>query len=241
MLTLFCKHPAVKDADLSSIRVVFLGGTLLSVHLAQTMGEIVPQAVVEQGYGMTELTGILTMPPVNRRVVTDAVGHFLPGFTERIVKPDGSLADIGESGEFWVRSGDQLYFDENRELHVVDRIKDFIKVGGFQVAPAELEARLRGNPQIVRRPEPAALARVRENPEEGKNIKTALIQDIASNMAKYKALAGGVEFIDAIPNTPSGKLLRRSLRVGFSNTRVRRSFSVWPRTSTWVLWSFGEY
>ncbi|KAJ7932174.1 hypothetical protein B0H13DRAFT_2308028 [Mycena leptocephala] len=65
MLTLFCKHPAMKYADLSSLHVIFVGGAPLSVHLARTLAEIVPQAFVEQSYGMTELTGILTMPPLD--------------------------------------------------------------------------------------------------------------------------------------------------------------------------------
>ncbi|KAJ7152691.1 amp dependent CoA ligase [Mycena crocata] len=255
MLTLFCKHPAVRDADLSSLRVVFVGGAPMSVHLAKAMGKVVPQAVIEQGYGMTELTGILTMPPLNRRVATDAVGHLLPGFTARVLKSDGSLAGVGESGELyvtgpslaihyvnnqqisketfvdgWVRSGDEVYFDENQELHIVDRIKDFIKVGGFQVAPAELEARLVTNPDITDCcvvPVPhdfngqvprayavlsrAASERIRQNPEEKEMIKAALIKDIEINKAKYKRLVGGVEFVDAIPKTSSGKLLRRAL------------------------------
>ncbi|KAJ7185242.1 amp dependent CoA ligase [Mycena filopes] len=250
------KHPAVKSADLSSLRVVFVGGAPLSVPLAEAMGELIPHAVVEQGYGMTELTGTLTMPPLNRRVATDAVGHLLPGFTARVVKPDGSLAGIGETGELyvtgpslathyvnneqisrdtfidgWVRTGDEVYFDENLELHIVDRIKDFIKVGGYQVAPAELEARLVTNADItdccvvpilhkfsgeVPRAyvvlSTDALARIRASPLEGEKIKRALIEDIANSKAKYKGLAGGVEFVDVIPKTASGKLLRRALR-----------------------------
>ncbi|KAJ7104368.1 phenylacetyl-CoA ligase [Mycena belliarum] len=257
MLTLFCKHPAVKNADLSSLRVVFVGGAPLSVPLAEAMGKIVPHAVVEQGYGMTELTGILTMPPLNRRIATHAVGHLLPGFTARVVKHDGALAERGESGELyvagpslathyvnnekisretflngWVRTGDEVYFDENDELHVVDRIKDFIKVGGFQVAPAELEARLVMNTDVTDCcvvPVPhefsgevpkayvvlsaRARERIQEDPKEGEKIKAALLQDIAANLTKYKALLGGVDFIDVIPKTPSGKLLRRALRV----------------------------
>ncbi|KAJ7087682.1 phenylacetyl-CoA ligase [Mycena belliarum] len=256
MLTLFCKHPAAKEADLSSLRVVFIGGAPLSVHLAEEMGKLVPQAVVEQGYGMTELTGILTMPPLNRRVAKEAVGHLLPGFTARVVKPDGSLAGVGESGELhvtgpslashyvnnekisretfvdgWVRSGDEVYFDADGELHIVDRIKDFIKVGGFQVAPAELEARLVTNENITDCcvvPVPHdfsgqvprayavlskdALERIERDPEERERIRAVLIEDIANNKAKYKALVGGVEFIDVIPKGPSGKLLRRALR-----------------------------
>ncbi|KAJ7032416.1 acetyl-CoA synthetase-like protein [Mycena alexandri] len=266
MLTLFCKHPAVKGADLSSLRVVFVGGAPLSVPLAEAMGEIVPHAVVEQGYGMTELTGILTMPPLDRRVATDAVGYLLPGFTARVVKPDGSLAGIGESGELyvtgpslathyvnnkkmfnpnrvscsseetfiegWVRTGDEVYFDQDRELHIVDRIKDFIKVGGYQVAPAELEARLVTNPDItdccvVPIPDQfpgevpgayvvlSADARERlRRPSESSKIGShgICLQDITKNKARYKGLAGGVKFIDAIPKTASGKLLRRALR-----------------------------
>ncbi|KAJ6559825.1 amp dependent CoA ligase [Mycena capillaripes] len=251
MLTLFCKHSAVKDADLSSLRVVFVGGAPMSVHLAEAMGEIVPHAVVEQGYGMTELTGILTMPPLNRRVATNAVGHLLPGSTACVIKADGSLASIGETGELyvtgpscathyvnneqisketfmdgWVRSGDEVYFDENQELHI-----DFIKVGGYQVAPAELEARLVTNPDITdccvigvphefsgEVPKAyavlskATLERIRLDPEEANRIKTTMIEDIAKNKAKYKRLVGGVEFLEAIPKTTSGKLLRRALR-----------------------------
>lgn len=43
------------------------------------------------------------MPPLNRRIATDAVGHLLPGFIARVVKSDGSLAGIGESGELYVK------------------------------------------------------------------------------------------------------------------------------------------
>ncbi|KAJ7872930.1 amp dependent CoA ligase [Mycena leptocephala] len=265
MLSLFCKHPAVKDADLSSLRVVFVGGAPMSVHLAKAMGEIVPQAVVEQAYGMTELTGVVTMPPLNRRVATDAVGYLLPGFTARVLKADGSLAGIGESGELyvtgpscatryvnneqlsketfvdgWVRTGDEVYFDEYQELHIVDRLKDFIKVGGYQVAPAELEARLVANPDItdccvVAIPHEFsgevpkayavlskdALERIRLDPEETNKIKATLIEDIANNKAKYKRLIGGVEFVDVIPKTPSGKSLRRVFRTSAGQVAYR--------------------
>ncbi|KAJ7226306.1 phenylacetyl-CoA ligase [Mycena rebaudengoi] len=256
MLTLFCKHPAVKAEDLKSLRVVFIGAAPLSLHLTRLMAKIVPQAIIEQSYGMTELTGILTMPPLNRRLATDAVGHLLPGFAARVVKIDGTLAKPGESGELyvrgpslalyyannekisketfvdgWVRSGDKVFFDNNHELHIVDRIKDFIKVGGYQVSPTELEARIFTNPDVVECsviPVPhefhgevpkayvvlreAALERIKHDPRESDNIKAALIQDIADNKIKYKWLTGGVEFIDSIPKTPSGKVLRRVLR-----------------------------
>ncbi|KAJ7665005.1 hypothetical protein B0H17DRAFT_1211050 [Mycena rosella] len=211
------------------------------------MGEIIPQAVVKQGYGMTELTGILIMPPLNRRVTTDAVGHLLPGFIARVVNSDGSRASIEEIGELyvtgpslathymnnekiskeifldgWVRSGDEVHFDENGELHIVDRIQDFIKVGDFQFAPAELEARLASSPNItdccvVPLPHEFSGQWIHKDPGEAKMIKAALIQEIADNKAKYKRFVGGVEFVDLIPKTPSTNLLRRALRAGYTS------------------------
>ncbi|KAJ6624199.1 phenylacetyl-CoA ligase [Mycena sp. CBHHK59/15] len=260
IMVLFCKartpHPAVKAEDLTSLRVVFVGGAPVNIHFVQTMAKLVPQAVIEQSYGMTEVAGILAMPPLNRRLATSSGGHLLPGFTARVMKRDGSIAGPGETGELyvtgpslaihylnnekisketfvdgWIHTGDEVYFDENGEIHVVDRIKEFIKVRAFQVAPAELEARLVANPDVVDCcvvPVPhefsgeipkayvvlskEALERIHQNPEESENIKTALIEDIANNRAKYKQLAGGVEFIDAIPRNAAGKLLRRVLR-----------------------------
>ncbi|KAJ7258711.1 phenylacetyl-CoA ligase [Mycena haematopus] len=256
IVVLFCKHPAVKAEDLTSLRVVFVGGAPVNIHFVQTMAALIPHAVVEQSYGMTEVAGLVGMPPLNRRVATGSGGQLLPGNTGRVVKTDGFLAGPGETGEMyikgpslathyvnnpeisaatfidgWVRSGDECYFDEDGEIYVVDRIKDFIKVRGFQVAPAELEARLSASPDvadccIVPVPEEfsgeipkayvvlsqAAAARVAGNPEEGEKIKSVLIEDIAENKAKYKALSGGVEFIDSIPRNAAGKLLRRVLR-----------------------------
>ncbi|KAF7365573.1 hypothetical protein MVEN_00430700 [Mycena venus] len=255
ILVLFSKHPAVKAEDLTSLRVVFAGGAPVNNHLVRAMAALIPQAVVEQSYGMTEVAGILAMPPLNRRIATGSGGRLLPGNTARVVKQDGTLAGPGETGELyikgpslathyvnnekisadtfvdgWVRSGDECYFDEDGEIYVVDRIKDFIKVRGFQVAPAELEAQLAANPDVADCcvvPVPhefsgeipkayivlskAAAERVSRDPEEGEKIKSALIQDIAEKRAKYKAL-GELEFIDSIPRNAAGKLLRRVLR-----------------------------
>jgi acyl-CoA synthetase (AMP-forming)/AMP-acid ligase II len=66
---------------------------------------------------MTELTGILTMPPLNRRLATDAVGHLLPGFAARVVKIDGTLAKPGEWGELYVRGPSlALYYANNEKM-----------------------------------------------------------------------------------------------------------------------------
>ncbi|KAJ7658775.1 hypothetical protein DFH06DRAFT_1297501 [Mycena polygramma] len=245
ILTLFCKHPAMKNADLSSLRVIFVGAAPVSVHLAEAMGALVPQAVVEQGYGMSELTGILTMPPFNRRVATEAVGNLLPGCTTRVDKPDGSLAGVGETGELYVTglslatnylNNEQLIdacqFQSNIRRWVSgDAIHDHRLTFRQLVAPAELEARLVANADITECcvvgvthefsgevPKAYvvltkdALERICLESEEGNRIKMFLIEDMATNKAKYKTLVGVIEFIDVIPKTSSGKLLRRALR-----------------------------
>ncbi|KAJ7366350.1 acetyl-CoA synthetase-like protein, partial [Mycena albidolilacea] len=256
IMVLFCKHPAVKAEDLTSLRTGYVGGTPVNINLVQTMAALIPQAVVEQSYGMSEVAGILAMPPLNRRMSTGSGGRLLPGNTARIVKMDGGLAGPGQTGELyikgpslaihylnkqgisaatfidgWVRSGDECYFDENGEIYVMDRIKDLIKARGFQVAPAELEARLAASSDVADCcvvPVPhefsgeipkayvvlsqAAMERVFRDSKEGDKIKLALIQDIAENKSKFKALAGGLEFIEPIPRNAAGKLFRRVLR-----------------------------
>ncbi|KAJ7062336.1 acetyl-CoA synthetase-like protein [Mycena amicta] len=266
IMVLFSKHPAVVAEDLTSIRVVYAGGAPVNLHFVQALAKLIPQAVIEQSYGMTEVSGIVAMPPLDRQVSTGSGGCLLPGNSARVVKTevDGTTSTLsapGEPGELylrgpsiathyvnnekistetfvdgWVRTGDEVYIDEKGEIFVVDRIKDFIKVRAFQVAPAELESRLAASPDVadccvVPVPDEfsgqlpkayvvlsaAALERVRvagdpEGEKEKERIKTALIQDIAESKAKYKALAGGVEFIDAIPRNAAGKLLRRVLR-----------------------------
>jgi 4-coumarate--CoA ligase len=82
-------------------------------------------------------------------------------------------------------------------MHVVERVKELIKVRGFQVAPAELEGVLISH--LVRK--------------EGTNIQEAEVQAfMKEQLAGYKQLVGGVVFVDEIPKLPSGKILKRVLR-----------------------------
>jgi len=131
----------------------------------------------------------------------------------------------------WVHTGDEVYVNESKELFVVDRIKDLIKVKGFQVAPPELEGHLLELPEVADVcvvgkedeysgevpyafvvPSPAALERMKNDPAEAERLKAKIVKHVADNKVHFKRLAGGVEFIDMIPRNPSGKLLRRFLR-----------------------------
>ncbi|XP_077984527.1 uncharacterized protein LOC144439133, partial [Glandiceps talaboti] len=124
---------------------------------------------------------------------------------------------IDEDG--WVSSGDIGYIDEKYHLHVEDRLKELIKYKGFQVAPAELEALLISHPGI----QDAAVIPVQDE-EAGElpkafivtNSKNLLPEDVykfvEGKVSAFKKLRGGVEFIDEIPKSQSGKILRRLLK-----------------------------
>nr|XP_019931251.2 4-coumarate--CoA ligase 1-like [Aedes albopictus] len=122
--------------------------------------------------------------------------------------------------EGWLHSGDTGYFDDEGDFFIVDRIKDLIKYKGFQVAPAEVEDILLSHPKIrdaavVGIPDedsgelPAAFVVL----QEGAQLSAVDVQRfVASKLSPQKHLRGGVYFLQEIPKTGSGKILRRELR-----------------------------
>ncbi|GAA5840411.1 hypothetical protein JCM5353_004395 [Sporobolomyces roseus] len=130
--------------------------------------------------------------------------------------------------ERFVHTGDECKIDENGLLFVVDRIKELIKSSGYQVPPAELEGHLLSHPDVQdvavigipdeqRGEAPKAFVVPSTAWSSSKsNSEAALIEAlkkyVTDHKIKYKALSE-VELIDAIPKTPSGKLLRKDLRV----------------------------
>ena len=110
-------------------------------------------------------------------------------------------------------------------MYIVDRLKELIKVKGFQVAPAELEALLVEHPQItdaavIGRPDQESgevpLAFVVAAPDAGLD-EQAVMAYVADHVATYKHL-GEVRFTDAIPKSASGKILRRELRASMEGS-----------------------
>ena len=111
------------------------------------------------------------------------------------------------------------YYDSEGCFYITDRLKELIKVKGFQVAPAELEAILLTHPNIA----DAAVVgtpheRLGEAPKafvvrkEGGLAEEEVKQFVAGRVADFKQLAGGVQFIEAVPKSASGKILRRLLK-----------------------------
>ncbi|XP_029207684.2 surfactin synthase subunit 1-like [Acropora millepora] len=132
--------------------------------------------------------------------------------------PEATAQTIDSDG--WLCTGDVGHYDEDEHFFIVDRVKELIKYKGYQVPPAELEALLVSHPDIqdaavVGVPDVEAgelpMAFVVRKPNaaltEG-DVKTF----VDENVAPYKKLRGGVEFIDEIPRSLSGKILRRELK-----------------------------
>jgi len=119
--------------------------------------------------------------------------------------------------EGWCHTGDLGYVDEDGYFYIVDRLKELIKYKGYQVAPSELEAVLLNHPAFVE-------AAVVPSPDEqaGEVPKAfvvtrrpltaeEVINFVAGRVAPHKKIRR-VEFVEQLPKSPTGKLLRRVLR-----------------------------
>lgn len=135
--------------------------------------------------------------------------------------PDKTKECLSSSG--WLRTGDVAYYDEDGFFFVTDRIKELIKVRGFQVAPAELEALLLTNDNVIdvaviQVPDeasgelPRAYIVLKDNAVDEEALKKEIYDWVQTKVAPYKRLDGGIEFVDSIPKSASGKILRRVLR-----------------------------
>ena len=118
----------------------------------------------------------------------------------------------------WLHTGDIGKADADGYLYVVDRLKELIKYKGFPIAPAELEAAVQSHPAV------ADAAVIPSPDEEAGEVPKAFVvlrpgaqatpDDIMAHVAQHVAphkKVRRVEFVDAIPKVPSGKILRRQL------------------------------
>jgi len=131
-------------------------------------------------------------------------------------RPDATRDTIDADG--WLHTGDVGRIDEKERLYVVDRVKELIKYKGYQVAPAELEALLQSHDAIVDAaviPSPheeageVPKAFVVEAPEA--SVSADAVKDFVAERVAPQKKVRRVEFIEEVPKTASGKILRREL------------------------------
>jgi 4-coumarate--CoA ligase len=136
--------------------------------------------------------------------------------------PEKTQETMSSSG--WLRTGDVAYYDEEGFFFITDRIKELIKVKGFPVAPAELEELLLGHDMVndvavIQVPDeesgelPRAYIVLKPDCEKThQDMEKEIYEWVKERVAPYKRLDGGIEFIEVVPKSASGKILRRILR-----------------------------
>jgi long-chain acyl-CoA synthetase len=242
MFALLLNDPEIDEHDLSSLRVCFCSSAPLSLSLLNRFEERTG-AIITEGYGLTEATALVTSNPIDDERKPGSVG--MPVRCEvRVVDDKGSDLPIGEVGEIiirgknvmkgyynkpdgtaeamrdgWLYTGDMGNYDEDGYLYVVDRKKDLIITGGYNIYPAEIENALYKNPKIamatvigIPHEIKGEIARAYVVLKEGESAtEDEIIAFCRERIAKYKA-PREVEFRDTLPTTPTGKILKRELR-----------------------------
>ncbi|MFL5907467.1 MAG: AMP-binding enzyme, partial [Solirubrobacterales bacterium] len=138
-------------------------------------------------------------------------------------------------GDGWLRSGDIGRRDENGYFFIVDRLKELIKYKGYQVPPAELEAVLVSHPKVKDAGViPVPMEDGGEAPKacvvcDGDVDPDELIAYVAERVAPYKRIRE-IEFVDEIPKSASGKILRRVLREQHAGSAAREAAEAAPRS-----------
>ncbi|KAL5241560.1 hypothetical protein ACI65C_008970 [Semiaphis heraclei] len=136
--------------------------------------------------------------------------HNNPEATANTISPDG-----------WLSTGDIGYYNDQQEFFIVDRIKELIKVQGYQVPPAELEGILRTHPAVLDaavigvpddRTGEAPLAYVVLDSDKPAVGETDVKAFVAERVAPYKQITAGVRFVESLPKSAAGKILRRVLK-----------------------------
>jgi acyl-coenzyme A synthetase/AMP-(fatty) acid ligase len=134
-------------------------------------------------------------------------------------EPEATAAALRDG---WYHSGDIVRADADNFFYVLDRRKEMIKYKGFPVAPAEVESVLLEHPAVrdcgvVAKPDPVAgeipcaFVVLREGFTPGDKLDKQLCGFVADRLAHHKQ-PREIRFVDAVPRTPSGKVLRRELR-----------------------------
>ena len=243
-------HPRLESYDLSSLRYIMWGATPVSTDVAETVTRRTGVGWVP-AYGTTELPVIACNPLEGARL--DTVGRPVAGVQVRVVSLDsGRPVEPGDTGEIvarsaslmagylpaaataeaicdgWYRTGDVGTLDSEGFVRISDRLKEMIKVRGFQVAPAEIEMVLQGHPAVsdcavfgvpdgINGEAIVAAVAVRADRAGTDALAAELTTRVDRRLASYKHLSR-VVFVPDIPRLPSGKVLRRKLKEQYGCT-----------------------
>ena len=242
------EHPEFSSYDLTSLRTGVMAGSLCPEPLMRRVMRDMNLSEITIAYGLTEASPVITMTPRTSSVEqrSQTVGVLLPEVEARIVDPEtGRVRAAGERGELctrgyhvmkgyynnpeatraaidadgWLRTGDEASVDADGYFRITGRIKDLIIRGGENIAPKEIEDRLREHPAVADAyvygvadaffgEAVAAAIRLKLQSQAGSED---MIAWCASSLAKFK-VPKYVRFVQDFPMTASGKIQKYKLR-----------------------------
>ena len=225
-----------------SLKITISGAAALHQHTAKNWMAATGSNIIE-GYGMTEATTLIAVRDHSKSQSPGSAGHALPGteiailHNDRVTDAPDQVGEILISGPQimsgylgrdqetenahhgdWLKTGDMGRFDANGELHIVDRCKDMVLVGGFNVFPNEIDAVLGTCPGLGEAASAGIRSEtggeelhafvVRQDPEL---TAEAVLAHCRNHLTGYK-IPRRVHFIEELPKNPIGKILRRKLQ-----------------------------
>lgn len=230
--------------DLSSIKACISGSTTLPVRVKQELEALTNGHLVE-GYGLSEAPTATHCNPILGENREGSIGLPLPNVDCKIVDLETGTEEMGvnEAGELiiqgpqvmagyhqspdetavalrdgWLFTGDVVRMDKDGYFYIVDRKKDVIKVGGFQVWPNEIEAVIMQHPKVkevavagVLDEGGAEVAKAWVVLREGETLKKEDIQTFCDTFLTRYKIPTFIEFRESLPRTKVGKVLRRVL------------------------------
>jgi len=239
------QHPEIDTVDLSHVERCFSGSAPLPLEVLDDF-EKRTKSVISEGFGLTEASPVTHSQPFEGPRKPGSIGVPLPGTECRIVDLETGKEDmpVGEEGELiirgpqvmqgylnrpdataetlrdgWLFTGDIGKMDEDGFFYIVDRKKDMILSGGYNVYPREIDEVLYEHPDVAE-----ACAVGLPHPTRGEQIKAFIVRKAEATvteqqimdycrekLAVYK-LPTSVEFRDELPKSTVGKILRKELR-----------------------------
>jgi long-chain acyl-CoA synthetase len=248
MYNFLFQYPEGKTEDLKSLRLCISGGASLPVALLKNFEQKF-NVVVSEGYGLSEASPVTCFNPLDRPRKPGSIGTSILRVENKILNELGEEVPVGEVGELvvrgpnvmkgyykmpeetaaairngWLHTGDLARMDEDGYFYIVDRKKDLILVGGFNVYPREVEEVIYNHSDVV---EVAVLGVPDSNLGEAvkayvvsKNPELTAEQLLiycSQHLAKYK-IPSSIEFIEELPKNTTGKILRRALKTQIDQT-----------------------